>query len=77
MIGLHDFCRRYDKRASGWHYASLIFLALLYQVVLCGAAAVAVYKYASGDKTWYKTGRAASHRGTAPEVTTTEMTTAA
>jgi cellulose synthase/poly-beta-1,6-N-acetylglucosamine synthase-like glycosyltransferase len=64
LIGLHDFCRRYDKRASGWHYASLIFLAPLYQVVLCGAATVAVYKYASGDNTWYKTGRAGEHRGT-------------
>jgi cellulose synthase/poly-beta-1,6-N-acetylglucosamine synthase-like glycosyltransferase len=64
LIGLHDFCRRYEKRASVWHYASLVFLAPLYQIVLCGAAAVAVYKYASGDKTWYKTGRASEHRGT-------------
>ena len=70
LIGLHDFCRRYDKKASGWHYASLVFLAPLYQVVLCGAAAVAVYKYASGDNTWYKTGRAGEHRGTPPPAPT-------
>jgi cellulose synthase/poly-beta-1,6-N-acetylglucosamine synthase-like glycosyltransferase len=62
LIGLHDFCRQYGKHASGWHYLSLIFLTPLYQMVLSGAAAVAVYKYASGDKTWYKTGRAAEHR---------------
>ncbi len=70
LIGLHDFCRRYDKRASGWHYASLAFLAPLYQVVLCGAAAVAIYRYAIGDNTWYKTGRAGEHRG-APSPTPT------
>jgi cellulose synthase/poly-beta-1,6-N-acetylglucosamine synthase-like glycosyltransferase len=64
LIGLHDFCRKYDKKASGWHYASLVFLAPLYQIVLCGAAAVAVYTYAKGDQTWYKTGRAGEHRGT-------------
>src|SRR3984957_11445800 len=64
LIGLHDFCRKYDKKASGWHYASLVFLAPLYQTVLCGAAAVAVYTYAKGDQTWYKTGRAGEHRGT-------------
>jgi cellulose synthase/poly-beta-1,6-N-acetylglucosamine synthase-like glycosyltransferase len=63
LIGLHDFCRRYDKRASVWHYASLVFLAPLYQFVLCGAAAVSIYKYAIGDQTWYKTGRAGEHRG--------------
>jgi cellulose synthase/poly-beta-1,6-N-acetylglucosamine synthase-like glycosyltransferase len=62
LIGLHDFCQRYDKRASGWHYASLVFLAPLYQVVLCGAAAVAIYRFAIGDQTWYKTGRVGEHR---------------
>jgi len=62
LIGLHDFCEKYDTRASKWHYVSLVFLTPLYQTVLCGAAAVAVYKYATGDKTWYKTGRANVHR---------------
>jgi cellulose synthase/poly-beta-1,6-N-acetylglucosamine synthase-like glycosyltransferase len=62
LIGLHDFCQQYGTRASRWHYASLIFLTPLYQLVLSGAAAVAVYKYATGDKTWYKTGRLAEHR---------------
>ncbi len=66
LIGLHDFCQKYEVRASKWHYASLVFLAPLYQVILTSASAVAVYKYASGDKTWYKTGRAAMHRGGRP-----------
>ena len=74
LIGLHDFCRKYDKKASVWHYASLVFLAPLYQVVLCGAAAVAVYKYATGDNTWYKTGRAGEHRGTPTPPTPTPPT---
>ena len=68
LIGLHEFCRRYDKKASRWHYASVVFLAPLHQIVLCGAAAVAVYKYATGDKTWYKTGRASEHRSVAARV---------
>jgi cellulose synthase/poly-beta-1,6-N-acetylglucosamine synthase-like glycosyltransferase len=70
LIGLHDFCVKYGKSASPWHYASLIFLSPLYQVVLSAAATVAVYKYATGDKTWYKTGRAAEHRGVSGSMTT-------
>ncbi len=65
LIGLHDFCRQYGTRARPGHYASLVFLAPLYQLVLSGAAAVAVCKYAAGDKTWYKTGRLAEHRSAA------------
>jgi hypothetical protein len=80
LIGLHEFCRKYDKKASRWHYASVVFLAPLYQIVLCGAAAVAVYKYATGDKTWYKTGRAGEHRSVAaspgPELPDLEGTAA-
>jgi hypothetical protein len=52
--------------ASKWHYASLVFLAPLYQLVLTSASAVAVYKYASGDKTWYKTGAPPCTRGAPP-----------
>jgi cellulose synthase/poly-beta-1,6-N-acetylglucosamine synthase-like glycosyltransferase len=63
VIGLHDFCQKYDKKASPWHYVSLILLSPLYQMVISGAAAVAVYKYTTGDNTWYKTGRKAEHRG--------------
>jgi len=62
LIGLHDFCQQYGQRASMWHYASVLFLAPLYQVLLAAAAAVAVWKFAIGDDTWYKTGRVAEHR---------------
>jgi len=62
LLGLHDFCEQYGQRASVWHYASVLFLAPLYQVLLAAAAAVAVWKFAVGDDTWYKTGRAAEHR---------------
>jgi cellulose synthase/poly-beta-1,6-N-acetylglucosamine synthase-like glycosyltransferase len=62
LIGLHDFCRQYGQRATIWHYASLLFLTPLYQVVLAAAASVAAWKYATGDTTWYKTGRLAEHR---------------
>jgi cellulose synthase/poly-beta-1,6-N-acetylglucosamine synthase-like glycosyltransferase len=62
VFGLAEFCRAYGKRASAWHYASLVFLTPVYQLVLAAAAAVAAYKYATGDTTWYKTGRLAEHR---------------
>jgi cellulose synthase/poly-beta-1,6-N-acetylglucosamine synthase-like glycosyltransferase len=62
LIGLHDFCEQYGQRASVWHYASVLFLAPLYQVLLAAAAAVAVWKFAIGDDTWYKTGRVSEHR---------------
>lgn len=65
LFGLHEFCRAYGVRASVWHYASVLFLAPLYQVILAGAAAVAVYKYTVGDDTWYKTGRMNEHRAVA------------
>lgn len=62
LFGLHEFCRSYGQRASIWHYLSVLFLSPLYQLILAGAAAVAVYKYTIGDDTWYKTGRMNSHR---------------
>ena len=62
VFGLHEFCRAYGQRASVWHYISVLLLSPLYQVVLAGAAAVAVYKYTVGDDTWYKTGRMNTHR---------------
>lgn len=62
VVGLREFTRAYGRRASLWHYTSLLLLAPLYQALLMAAAAVAVYKYARGDTKWYKTGRAAEHR---------------
>jgi cellulose synthase/poly-beta-1,6-N-acetylglucosamine synthase-like glycosyltransferase len=62
LVGLREFTRTYQQKASFWHYASVLFLAPLYQTILAAAAIVAVYKYAKGDTRWYKTGRAAEHR---------------
>ncbi len=62
LMGLREFTRIYHQRASLWHYASLLLLTPVYQALLAAAAAVALYKYATGDTTWYKTGRAAEHR---------------
>jgi cellulose synthase/poly-beta-1,6-N-acetylglucosamine synthase-like glycosyltransferase len=62
LVGLRQFTRSYRVKARIWHYASLLFLAPLYQLILAGAAAMALYKYGKGDTRWYKTGRAAEHR---------------
>ena len=62
LMGLREFSRLYHQRASAWHYASVLFLTPAYQALLAVAAVVAVYKWAIGDTTWYKTGRAAEHR---------------
>jgi hypothetical protein len=62
LVGLREFTRVYQSSARPWHYASVLLLAPLYQLLLGAAAAVAVYKYGKGDTRWYKTGRAAEHR---------------
>jgi glycosyl transferase family 2 len=62
LVGLRQFTRSYRLKARIWHYASVLFLAALYQLILAAAAAVALYKYGKGDTRWYKTGRAAEHR---------------
>jgi cellulose synthase/poly-beta-1,6-N-acetylglucosamine synthase-like glycosyltransferase len=66
LFGLSEFSRQYGRRASVWHYASIVCLTPLYQLVLSAAAVVALFKFLNGDKTWYKTGRAGSHREIAP-----------
>jgi cellulose synthase/poly-beta-1,6-N-acetylglucosamine synthase-like glycosyltransferase len=65
LVGLRQFSSQFGTRASAWHFASLIFLLPVYQLVLMAAAATAAVKYASGDTRWYKTGRASQHRGLA------------
>ena len=62
LVGLRQFTRSYQIKARIWHYASVLFLAPVYQLILGAAAAVALYKYGKGDNRWYKTGRAAEHR---------------
>jgi cellulose synthase/poly-beta-1,6-N-acetylglucosamine synthase-like glycosyltransferase len=62
VLGLRQFGRDYAEKVQIRHYASIIFLTPLYQALLAAAAAVAVYKYFSGDKSWYRTGRSMEHR---------------
>ena len=62
LLGLREFAQAYKVKANIWHYASVLFLTPLYQLILMAAALVAAYKAARGDMTWYKTGRASQHR---------------
>jgi cellulose synthase/poly-beta-1,6-N-acetylglucosamine synthase-like glycosyltransferase len=63
VSGLRQFGRDYAQKILARHYASIIFLTPLYQALLAAAAAVAIYKYLRGDKSWYRTGRSMEHRG--------------
>ena len=72
LLGLREFAHSYKVRANIWHYASVLFLTQLYQLILMSAALVAAYKAARGDMTWYKTGRASQHREPAGEFTRME-----
>ena len=63
LLALREFTREYKVKASVWHYASILFLSQIYQFILMAAALMAAYKAARGDMVWYKTGRAAQHRG--------------
>jgi len=66
VAGLRQFGRDFGQEIQVRHYASIVFLTPLYQALLAAAAAVAIYKYLSGDKSWYRTGRSMEHRGLAP-----------
>jgi cellulose synthase/poly-beta-1,6-N-acetylglucosamine synthase-like glycosyltransferase len=66
VAGLRQFGRDFGQQIRARHYASIVFLTPLYQALLAAAAAVAIYKYLSGDKSWYRTGRSMEHRGLAP-----------
>ena len=62
LIGVRTFGRDYDQRIRLRHYASILFLTPIYQVILAMAAVVAVGKHMRGDQGWYKTGRMNQHR---------------
>jgi glycosyltransferase XagB len=66
LLGLRDFARTYKIKASFWHYASVLFLSQIYQLILMASALMAIYKASRGDMNWYKTGRVAEHRGHVP-----------
>lgn len=66
LIGLRQFGREFGQRVTVWHYASVLFLTPLYQLILMAATTTAAYKCATGDTKWYKTGRASEHRAKRP-----------
>ena len=57
VMHLADFGRRFGQKISFWHYATLLLLGPLYQIVLMAAAATAVWRHLSGRADWYRTGR--------------------
>jgi cellulose synthase/poly-beta-1,6-N-acetylglucosamine synthase-like glycosyltransferase/putative flippase GtrA len=68
LAGVRRFGRDYGQKVRLRHYASILFLTPVYQVILAMAAVVGVIKYLRRDKGWYKTARMNEHRapGAAP-----------
>jgi cellulose synthase/poly-beta-1,6-N-acetylglucosamine synthase-like glycosyltransferase len=62
LAGVRTFGRDYGQKVRLRHYASILFLTPVYQVILAMAAVVGVAKYLRGDKGWYKTARLNEHR---------------
>jgi cellulose synthase/poly-beta-1,6-N-acetylglucosamine synthase-like glycosyltransferase len=62
LAGVRTFGRDYGQKVRLRHYASILFLTPVYQVLLAMAAVAGVAKYLRGDKRWYKTARLNEHR---------------
>jgi cellulose synthase/poly-beta-1,6-N-acetylglucosamine synthase-like glycosyltransferase/putative flippase GtrA len=62
LAGVRRFGRDYGQKVRLRHYASILFLTPVYQVILAMAAVVGVIKYLRRDKGWYKTARLNEHR---------------
>lgn len=62
LAGVRRFGRDYGQKVRLRHYASILFLTPVYQVILAMAAVVGVLKYLRRDKGWYKTARMNEHR---------------
>ena len=69
LAGVRKFGHDYRQKVRLRHYASILFLTPLYQVILAMAAVMAVVKYLRRDKGWYKTARMNEHRAPAAEPT--------
>jgi len=65
LAGVRRFGRDYGQKVGFRHYASILFLTPVYQVILAMAAVVGVIKYLRRDKGWYKTARMNEHRAPA------------
>ena len=66
LAGIRRFGHDYGQKVRLRHYASIMFLTPLYQVILAMAAVVAVVKYLRRDKGWYKTARMNEHDARPP-----------
>lgn len=64
LLALAQFGRAYRQKVRLGHFASILFLTPVYQVILAAAAVWAVYRHYWGDGTWYRTGRGMRHRTT-------------
>ena len=62
LVGIRTFGRDYKQKVRFRHYASILFLTPVYQVILAMAAIVGVVKHLRRDKGWYKTSRLNEHR---------------
>ena len=61
LSALSQFGRDYRQRVRKRHFASILFLTPIYQLILAVAAGCAVYRYFYGDGQWYRTGRGMQH----------------
>ena len=75
LAGVRSFGHDYGQKIRIRHYASILFMTPVYQVILAMAAVVAVAKYLRGDKGWYKTARLNEHRAQGPERPATPAST--
>jgi glycosyltransferase XagB len=69
LAGVRKFGRDYGQKVRLRHYASILFLTPVYQVILAMAAVAGVVKYLRRDKGWYKTARMNEHRAPDAEPT--------
>jgi cellulose synthase/poly-beta-1,6-N-acetylglucosamine synthase-like glycosyltransferase/putative flippase GtrA len=67
LAGVRKFGRDYGQKVRLRHYASILFLTPVYQVILAMAAVMGVVKYLRQDKGWYKTARLNQHRAAGAE----------
>ncbi|MBO0819305.1 MAG: glycosyltransferase [Nocardiopsaceae bacterium] len=72
LLALAQFGRAYRQKVRIGHFASILFLTPLYQIILALAAVWAVYRHYWGDGTWYRTGRGMQHRTTETTIRSSE-----
>ncbi len=68
LSALDQFGHDYRQKVSVRHFASILFLTPIYQIILALAAGCAVYRYFYGDGQWYRTGRGMQHITETPSI---------